>query len=133
MNLHRPFVSFAFALLVVPMTAWGQWAPMNPVTSVQQQEDGLEFKMQTGTLKVEVCTDSMIRVRYSATAALRNNPDYVVQKTSWPATKWSMASADNAITLTTARLTIKITRAGRSVRNDIRIRDAPDARARDAG
>jgi len=111
MNLHRPFGSFAFALLVVPMTAWGQWAPMNLVTSVQQQEDGLEFKMQTGTLKVEVCTDSMIRVRYSATAALRKNPDYVVQKTSWPATKWSMASADNAITLTTARLTIKINRA----------------------
>jgi alpha-D-xyloside xylohydrolase len=91
-------------------SALAQWAPMNPVTAVKQQPDGVLFTMQTGTLKIQVCTDSIIRVRYSATATFSDRPDYVITKTSWPETKWTMQSSDDAVTLTTSRLVVTVTR-----------------------
>ncbi len=83
---------------------------MNPVRSVQQQADGVLFSMGTGTLKLQVCSDSVIRVLYSATASFPKRPDYVVIKESWPATKFDLQSTDDAVTLTTSQLKITVTR-----------------------
>ncbi|MGH9504622.1 MAG: glycoside hydrolase family 31 protein [Terriglobales bacterium] len=83
---------------------------MNPVTAVQQQPDGVLFTMQKGTLKVQVCNDSIIRVRYSATSTFSDRPLYVVTKTSWPETKWTMQSTGEDVTLTTARLSVSVAR-----------------------
>jgi len=94
----------------LPRGAQAQWAPMNPVASVQQQADGILFAMQTGTLKVQVCSDSIIRVRYSATSSVPTLPEYVVTKTNWPATTWNMQSSDDSVTLTTARLKVNVAR-----------------------
>ena len=108
-QLIRPSV-LLFVLTLLAAAAQAQWAPMNPVTAVQQQPDGVRFTMQTGTLKLQVCTDSIIRVRYSATSTFSDRPDYVITKTSWPETKWTMQSTDDAVTLTTARLAVTVTR-----------------------
>ena len=70
----------ALALLSAE-TATAQWAPRNPVTTFQQQPDGVLFAMKTGTLRVQVCSDSIIRVRYSATSSFSDLPNYVVTKT----------------------------------------------------
>ena len=110
----RPQTALRSALLVVltllTTMAHAQWAPRNPVTNVQQQADGVLFTMQRGTLKLQVCTDSIIRVRYSATSTFSDRPDYVITKTSWPETKWTMQSTGDDVTLTTARLAITVTR-----------------------
>lgn len=90
--------------------AHAQWTPMNPVRNVQQQADGVLFSMGTGSLKLEVCSDSVIRVLYSATASFPKRPDFVVIKESWPATKFDVQSTDEAVTLTTSRLKITVTR-----------------------
>jgi len=95
---------------LLPLRVQAQWASMNPVASVQQQADGVLFTMQTGTLKVEVCSDSIIRVRYSSSSSFPNLPDYLVTKTKWPATTWNMQSSDDSVTLTTARLQVKVAR-----------------------
>jgi len=95
---------------VIPLGVRAQWAPVHPVTSVQQQADGVAFTMKTGTLKVQVCSDSIIRVRYSATSSFPNQPDYVVTKANWPASKWTMQSAHDAVTVSTSRLKVKIAR-----------------------
>ncbi|MGA9813961.1 MAG: DUF4968 domain-containing protein, partial [Terriglobales bacterium] len=102
--------SLLCVLVLFTATARAQWAPMNPVTNVQQQADGVLFTMQKGTLRLQVCTDFIIRVRYSATSTFSDRPDYVITKTSWPETKWTMQSADDSVTLTTARLAITVTR-----------------------
>ena len=91
-------------------TALAQWAAMNPVTAVQQQADGVVFTQASGTLKVQVCSDSVIRVLYSPTLSFPTRPDFVVLKQNWPATKWTMQSSDDAVTLTTALLKIVVTR-----------------------
>ncbi len=103
-------VVFCVLALLLCQAVHAQWAPMNPVTAVQQQPDGVLFTMQKGTLKVQVCNDSIIRVRYSATSTFSDRPLYVVTKTSWPETKWTMQSTGEDVTLTTARLSVSVAR-----------------------
>ncbi|HKF03366.1 MAG TPA: glycoside hydrolase family 31 protein [Candidatus Sulfotelmatobacter sp.] len=90
--------------------AYAQWTPMNPVRSVQQQADGVLFSMGTGTLKLQVCSDSIVRVLYSATASFPKRPDYVIIKESWPATKFDVQNTDDAVVLITSQLKITVTR-----------------------
>src|SRR5579863_6364392 len=97
------------AWLCAPM-AQAQWTPLNPITAVQQQVDGVLFTQASGVLKVQVCSDSIIRVLYSPTSTFAKRADFVVIKQDWPATKWTMQSNDDAVTLTTAWLTIVVTR-----------------------
>ena len=83
---------------------------MNPVRKVQQESDGVVFSMGTGTLKVQVCSDSVIHVLYSATATFPKRADYVVTKESWPVAQWTMQSSDDAVTLTTSLLKVTVTK-----------------------
>jgi len=66
--------------------------------------------MKTGTLKLQVCTDSIVRVRYSATSTFSSLPDHVVTKSDWPPAKWAMQSTADDVTLTTSRLAVTVTR-----------------------
>ncbi len=83
---------------------------MNPVRQVQKQADGVLFSMGTGTLKVQVCSDSVIHVLYSATASFPNPTNPVVIKDSWPAAQWSMQSTDDAVILSTSLLKLTVTK-----------------------
>ena len=87
-----------------------QWTQMNPVKGVQKETDGVVFSMGTGTLKLQVCSDSVIRVLYSPTSVFPKKTDYVVIKESWPAAKWTMDSSSDAITLSTSLLKITVTK-----------------------
>jgi hypothetical protein len=67
----RFFVAFPIGLAVFlfcAAAAQAQWTAMNPVRQVQQQADGVLFTMGTGTLKIQVSSDSVIHVLYSPTA-----------------------------------------------------------------
>jgi alpha-D-xyloside xylohydrolase len=90
--------------------ARAQWAPMNPVNKVQQESDGVVFSMGKGTLKLQVCSDSVIHVLYSPTASFPKRTDFVAIKDSWPAARFTMRSSDDAVTLSTSLLKITVTR-----------------------
>ncbi len=96
-------------------SAWAQWTPMNPVTSLQRQTDGIVLPLQTGVLKLQVCSDSIIRVRYALTAAFPEAADPVVVKSSWSPTRWSVAEAGDLITLATERMSVVIDRKDSSL------------------
>ena len=83
---------------------------MNPVRQVKQQTDGAIFSMATGTLKIQVCSDSIIRVLYSPTSSFPTRTDYVVTKENWAAPKWSLQASDDSVTLTTSLLKLTVTR-----------------------
>src|ERR1700678_3203864 len=113
MMKKRPLPFFLTALLFLLLcrgAAYAQWTAMNPVTAVQQQADGVLFTQASGTLKVQVCSDSVIRVLYSATPTFPKRPDFVVLKENWPAIKWTMQSSDSAATRSTSLLTVVVTR-----------------------
>lgn len=103
------FLTAATSLLFCSL-GHAQWTPMNPVRKVQQETDGLVLSMGTGTLKLQVCSDSIIRVLYSATSSFPTKTDNVVLKQIWPAAKWTTQSTDDAVTLNTAQLKITVTR-----------------------
>src|SRR5439155_21345499 len=92
-----------------------QWNPLNAVLSVQRESDGVQLTLRNGTLKLRVCSDSIVRVRYSPTAAFPSRPDFVVIKDKWLATKWELQSSDEAIILSTAQLKVAIARKDSSV------------------
>jgi alpha-D-xyloside xylohydrolase len=111
-NIRQLFVLLIATCLCVLSApgALAQWTPMNPVKKVQQESDGATFTMGTGTLKLQVCSDSVIRVLYSPTATFPKRPDYVVIKNNWPAAKFTLQSTDEAVVLSTSVLKMTITR-----------------------
>ena len=92
-----------------------QWNPLNPVRSVQRESDGVRLTLQNGALRLQVCSDSSIRVRYSPTAQFPSRPEFLVIREVWPATKWEMQSSEDAITLSTAQLKVVIARKDSNV------------------
>ena len=108
-------LSFALA---APASAWAQWNELNPVASVRRQDDGVQFAMRTGTLQVQVCSPTIVRVLYSPTSTFPGRPDYVVIKKTWPHTDWSMHSSGDSVVLTTTALKITITRKSGVIRFD---------------
>jgi alpha-D-xyloside xylohydrolase len=106
---------FLFLLLIAFSSLHAQWNLPNPVTSFQQLPDGVQFKLQTGTLELKVCSDSIIRVRYWPTASIGARPDYVVIKTKWPAVPWTLQANDKEVTLATARFKATVNRSDAAI------------------
>ncbi|HWC18539.1 MAG TPA: TIM-barrel domain-containing protein [Terriglobales bacterium] len=112
----EPFRNLSWAcLLIFCAAASAQWSPRNPVTAVQQQPDGVVLKMGSGTLRVQICTDSIVHVLYSPTAEFPTRPEYVVLKKNWPAVDWKIQKSDEKITILTARLQVTVARIDGSV------------------
>jgi alpha-D-xyloside xylohydrolase len=99
---------------LVPLFAGGacaQWNPLNPVTGVHQEADGVRFEMRVGALRVQVCSDSIVHAQYSPTSSFPSRQDYVVTRTAWPAIHWQMESTDRDVTLVTPRLRVTVNRS----------------------
>jgi len=111
----------AFALAVFCTTllfnvdARAQWNPLNPVVSVQQQVDGAKFTLQSGTLRLKVCSDTVIHVVLSPPEPVPAAANPAVIKEKWAPTKWTFATTNDAVTLTTAKLVVTVARKDSSV------------------
>ncbi|PYT93003.1 MAG: alpha-glucosidase [Acidobacteria bacterium] len=108
-------LSYVCACICFPGIACSQWNPLNPVVSMQRESDGVRLTLQSGVMRLQVCSDSIIRVRYSPTPAVPTRPELVVIKDRWPATKWELQSSDDAIVLSTAQIKEIVSRKDSSV------------------
>ena len=110
----RPLLFFVFCstlILGLLTPALAQWEPRNPVISVQQQSDGAIFTMKTGTLRLQICSDSVVHVLYSPGSSFPPvRPDSVIIKTSWPSTKFTLQTSEDAVTVSTSELNIVVTK-----------------------
>ena len=66
--------------------------------------------MQTGILRLQVCTDSIIRVRYSPTSSIPALKDFVVTKTEWPAAAWDLKQDGKTIVVSTSRMSATVSK-----------------------
>jgi len=98
-----------------PARLQGQWNPPNPVTGFERQADGLRLALERGVMRLQVCSDSIVRVRYSLAPSPPAHADLVVIKNSWPATRWEMQSPDDSIVLSTAQIKALISRKDGSI------------------
>ncbi len=103
---------FAGTASLAALPASAQWTPLNPVVDVQRQPAGALIALKTGSLRLQVCTDSIVRVVYSLTPEVAARPDFVVVKTSWPAVAFELETKDpESVVLKTARIAVKVNRA----------------------
>ncbi len=78
--------------------------------SFQQQPDGVQFTLKTGVLKLQVCSDAIIRVIYSPTSTIPDLKNLVVIKNSWPKVDFKVEATDKEITVITAALKAVVAR-----------------------
>jgi alpha-D-xyloside xylohydrolase len=103
-----------FLLFAFPLSA--QWIPVNPVKSAEVQPDGVLITLQTGYLRYQVCSDSVVHVVYSLEREVPKHPDFLVIKTDCPKTEFTFHQEDSKVlTLATSKLKIEITRENSSV------------------
>jgi alpha-D-xyloside xylohydrolase len=95
---------------------FGQWLPLNSVTSVEPQPDGLVLTLQNGYLRFQVCSDSIVHIIYSLERQVPERADFLVVKKTWRHAAFTLQPDDpKTIALATAKLKIVVTRADSSI------------------
>lgn len=113
MRSNKAFFQYfllTFTAFTLTAQAAAQWAPMNPVVDVRQEPDGLTLTMKQGTLRLQVCSDTIIHVLYSATPSVPARFDPVIVKKSWAAVKWDLQKTSDELILLTPRLKVVVSR-----------------------
>ena len=119
-EVRMPFQSkrSAFGVLVslcLSLASQAQWAPANPVKDVQQQPDGVQVTMGTGTLKLQICTDEIIHVLYSPTASIPQPQRLCGDQVGMARRKVHHAVAADNITISTASLRLVVSKIDGSI------------------
>jgi alpha-D-xyloside xylohydrolase len=80
-----------------------------PVTSVTKDATGVTFAMSPGSMRIDVCTDGIIRVRYSQqnTVPVDNNMSFLVTKT-WPAVSFTQTETTSDVSIVTPKVQVKV-------------------------
>src|ERR671925_1410899 len=58
---HRLILPFLLFFVCFSGIATAQWNPLNPVVAVQKEPDGGRFTLQRGVMRLQICSDSIIR------------------------------------------------------------------------
>jgi alpha-D-xyloside xylohydrolase len=111
-----PLVALFLALAFCTAPASAQWLPLNPVKEVQVQPDGALFALQTGYLRFQIDSDSIVHVVYSLEPQVPERQDFLIIKKAWPKTDFSLHTEDaKVVTLSTSQLKIEVNRADSSL------------------
>ena len=105
-----------FSLLVLAVAgiaAQAQWIPQNPVLDAKKADDGVIITMQQGTLKLQVCSPSIVRVLFRVGGA-PTRPQSVVLRDHWPV-DWTTVSSADSITIFTRQLKVTVARKDGSI------------------
>jgi alpha-D-xyloside xylohydrolase len=107
-----------FPLFLFLYAAQAQWRPRNPITSVTKQVDAVTFTQETGSLRLQVCTDSIIHLLYAPNSDFHEHPNFVITKTSWETPRWSMQETADEVTVATTRLKVTVEKIDAAITYD---------------
>jgi alpha-D-xyloside xylohydrolase len=80
----------------------------------QKQADGILVKIKkhqdtdAGLVKVQVCTETIIRILATADRSLSYRPSLMTDKIKWDPVPWSVTEDSNGIELSTAKIVVRI-------------------------
>jgi alpha-D-xyloside xylohydrolase len=80
----------------------------------EKQKDGVlfEIKKQKVTdpqwIKIQVCTESIIRVIASPEKSFSSRPSLMLNKTDWDSIAWSLNEKDDYVEISTAKLIVRV-------------------------
>jgi alpha-D-xyloside xylohydrolase len=110
-NLPRIFFACFLCASFFALSVSAQWLPLNPVKSVEPKQDGALVVLENGYLRLQVCTNSIVRVTYSAERTVPQHADFLIVKTSWSKPEFTLRTDDaKVVSLATPRLRIDIAR-----------------------
>jgi alpha-D-xyloside xylohydrolase len=103
-------------LTIGAAAAQAQWVPLNPVKEAAAQPDGLLLTLETGYLRFQVNTDSIVHVVYSIEKKPAHHEDFLIIKKAWPKAEFTVHAEDpKTVTLSTSLLKIEVSRADSSI------------------
>src|SRR5438445_12360589 len=109
-RLLRLVPLFLIGSLGFASSSCDKWNPLNPVESFHKDSDGATIFLKKGALRFQVRTDAMVRVLFSPEREFPKVLDYVVIKSIWPQTPFDVTETAEAISLTTAKLKLLVTK-----------------------
>jgi alpha-D-xyloside xylohydrolase len=95
--------------------AAAQWNPLNPVLSVRRDGNSAVLAMETGVLRVQVCTERIIRIVYSPSPVVPPRTEDLVIKSSWPEVDWTLSSTPDSVVVGTSALSVRIARSNGTI------------------
>ncbi|HEX7573072.1 MAG TPA: TIM-barrel domain-containing protein [Bacteroidota bacterium] len=105
-------------LLVAQALAAGataQWTHLNPVTKVEQQDDGVLLTMKSGIMKLQICTPAIVRVLYSPGPSFPVRQDDVVISGARPPVHWTTETSGDSVVVLTPALRVIVSRSQGSI------------------
>ena len=105
-------LEFAIIFLLAGITS-GKAAPI-PVAAVNRDVEGITLTMQPGTLRLQVCTDRIVRVIYSPTGAIPKLENFVVIA-KWTPVPFQLRDDAQAVTILTAKMQVRVDKADGSL------------------
>lgn len=81
------------------------------VTGIEKDADGVTLAMSPGTMKLTVCSDSIVRVRYSPMATVPAGQDFAVTNHFSRPPSFKVADAKGKVTVATHRLRVTVDKA----------------------
>lgn len=108
-------IGFLVLLVAFSSASNAQWREFNSVNGVREEPNALVLALQHGSLRLQVCSDSIIRITLSPADSAPVRPDYVVIQQQWSLTLWKHTETEKDITLTTAKLKVVIDRRSGAV------------------
>src|SRR5215467_10896124 len=100
----RRFTRAIFLILFagfLAISAEAQWNPRNPVRDLRKDSQGLTLDLERGALRFAVCSEAVVRVLYAPEAEFPRVREYVVTKSDWPETPFSVSESADEVTLRT--------------------------------
>lgn len=79
-----------------------------PAMKYERTGDGIVLKQQTGTLKLQVLTDNIIRVLYSPADSFPARKSLVAVEKTRPAVNWRLEADENSASIATGRIKAKV-------------------------
>lgn len=101
--------AIAFGIITTTVTAFAS------VTSYSKDADGVAFKLDQGVMKIKICRDDIIELKYTSLSSLAPKTSLVINN-EWKATPaFTVIEKSDEIIITTSRLKIKVNKSTNAV------------------
>ncbi|HWR15731.1 MAG TPA: glycoside hydrolase family 31 protein [Terriglobales bacterium] len=110
MRFCNRFLIVTFVFFALSINSFSQWREFNSVTGVEKQPDAVVLTLKNGALRLQLCSDSIIRVTLSPTGSFPQQTDYVVIRQQWPKVVFNVNETEKDITISTTKLRVVVTR-----------------------
>src|SRR5664279_4989654 len=86
------------------------------IASFKKETDGVVFNLDKGLMKIKVCTDNIVEVKYTVMQAFPSARSLVINNDWKTITKFSVADNKDEIIITTANLKIMVSKITNAVK-----------------